>query len=152
MTPQAALQRAIEMATTLPLCQKSHRGVILFHPDQEGCTLAVNGPPVGFKCDGSTACRAACRDVAVHAEARAILGGLAHGYRLRDGWELLHVKVIDGQPVPSGPPSCVRCSALIVESGIPKAWLLHEQGLTSYSAEEFHALSLRYHGLPGTRE
>lgn len=151
MIAAQALQRAIEMAATRPLCQKSHRGVILFHPDREGCTLAVNGPPAGFKCDGSTACRAACRDVAVHAEARAILGGLARGYRLREGWQLLHVKVADGAPVPSGPPSCVRCSALILESGIAKVWLLHEDGLRAYDAVEFHRLSLEYHGLPTTR-
>lgn len=157
MTAAQALQRAIEMAVTRPLCQKSHRGVILFHPDRDGCTLAVNGPPRGFKCDGSPACRAACRDVAVHAEARAIMDALEHGTSLRDdlmgsaGWELLHVKVIDGAAVPSGPPSCVRCSALILEAGISKVWLLHEDGLKSYTAVEFHRLSLEHHGLPTTR-
>ena len=27
---------------------------------------------------------------------------------------MLHVKVVDGQAVPSGPPSCVDCSKLIL--------------------------------------
>lgn len=148
MTPEAALDIAAKVAAIYPLCRKSQRGVTIFHPDSGDSIYAVNGPPKGFRCDGSAACRASCRDVAVHAEARAILYAGERGFQLRKGWELLHVKVADGALVPSGPPSCVRCSALILESGIAKVWLLHEDGLRAYHAVEFHRLSLEYHGLP----
>jgi deoxycytidylate deaminase len=89
--------------------------------------------------------------VAVHAEERAILAALADGIQLGPGWELLHVRVVNGKAVPSGPPSCVKCSRLILESGISTMWLLHTEGLVAYAAERFHELSLAFHNLPTTR-
>lgn len=154
MTENQALQHAIMVANASD-CAKSKRGVVIFHAGdavQHGpARSATNGPPHPFTCDGSPACRAGCRDIAIHAEARAIIQALEAGVNLRDGWELLHVKVIDGAPVPSGPPSCVRCSALILESGIARVWLLHAEGLVGYSAVEFHRMSLEHHGLQTTR-
>lgn len=117
MTAEQALQHAVEAARTSP-CAKSKRGVVVFHPVTGRWAAASNGPPSPFVCDGSVACRAGCRDVAVHAEARAILATFAR-YRM---------------------PT------------LRSYHLLHDQGLKSYSSEELHALSLRHHGLPGTRE
>ena len=152
MSPEHALKLAVE-AGALATCQKSLRGVVIFHPHDRFASsiTAFNGPPAPFACDGSAACRAACNQVAVHAEARAILAALGAGVKLRLGWEMLHVKVVDGQAVPSGPPSCVKCSQLILESGLSTMWLLHEEGLVSYTAERFHELSLEHYGLPTTR-
>jgi hypothetical protein len=151
MTVETALKRATEAGAASP-CAKSKRGVVVFHPCQPiHFYPSANHPPAPFICDGSPPCRAACRDVAVHAEAAAVLAALAAGVKLAEGWELLHVKVVDGRPVPSGPPSCVRCSTLILEAGIRRVWLLHESGLKGYDAVEFHRLSLEHHGLPTTR-
>jgi len=151
MKEQRALELAVD-AGAKAACQKSRRGVVIFHAACEGSVSASNGPPVPFVCGGSADCRAACREVAVHAEARALLAFKAADPLDRLGWELVHVKVVDGRPVPSGPPSCVRCSALILEAGIARVWLLHEDGLRAYSAIEFHALSLQHHGLPAPRD
>jgi hypothetical protein len=60
---------------------------------------------------------------------------------------MLHVKVVDQEAVPSGPPSCIDCSKAILEAGIKVMWLLHEDGLKGYPALDFHNLSLAYHGL-----
>ena len=150
MSPEHALSLAVE-AGALATCQKSLRGVVIFHPHDPRRIAAFNGPPAPFACDGSAACRAACNQVAVHAEERAIVAALADGFQLDLGWQMLHVKVVDGQAVPSGPPSCVKCSRLILEAGISTMWLLHADGLVSYPAERFHELSLAHHGLPTTR-
>jgi deoxycytidylate deaminase len=151
MTPNTALKLATLAGASSP-CAKSKRGVVIFHPCQPlHFHPGVNHPPAPFICDGSPACRAACRDVAVHAEAAAILSARAAGVKFAEGWELLHVKVVDGKAVPSGSPSCIRCSALILEAGVRRVWLLHENGLRSYDPVEFHRLSLEHHGLPAAR-
>jgi len=150
MSPEHALSKAVE-AGALATCQKSLRGVVIFHPDQPRSVAVFNGPPEPFVCDGSADCRAGCNTVAVHAEERAILAALGAGYQLWAGWEMLHVKVVDGQAVASGPPSCVKCSRLILESGLARMWLLHREGLVAYTAERFHELSLIHHNLPAPR-
>lgn len=129
-------------------CTKSKRGVVIFdHAVSKLLSLAWNSPPAPFFCDGSEACRAACGRVAVHAEERAILHALAHGATLK-GASLLHVKVVRGEAVASGPPSCAQCSRLILEMGIARVWLLHATGWHSYDAVEFHSLSLAANTLP----
>lgn len=82
MTPQEALKRAIRVGGGAN-CHKSKRGVVIFHRSRGAYYSAANGPPWPFHCDGSDACRASCRHVAVHAEARAILAALAAGVSLR---------------------------------------------------------------------
>lgn len=67
MSPEHALSLAVE-AGALATCQKSLRGVVIFHPHNPRRIAAVNGPPGPFTCNGSTACRTACNQVAVHAE------------------------------------------------------------------------------------
>jgi deoxycytidylate deaminase len=144
-----ALARAVEAAQLSP-CVKSTRGVVIFRADTDECIIGFNHPPAPFTCDGSPACRAACGKVCVHAEAHALIEatkGLTNPWFL-DEAEMLHVKVVDGREVPSGSPSCWQCSRLILESGISDMWLLHEEGLQTYTAEEFHRLTLEHCGLP----
>lgn len=80
-----------------------------------------------------------CRKTAVHAEQDAIL---AAGSGCLNA-SMLHVKVVDGQLVASGEPSCVECSKLILRSGIKFMWLFHETGWKEYTADEFHKFSLQ---------
>jgi len=143
-TAEQALERAVRMGAQSP-CAKSKRGVVIWHPDLFDILCANhNHPPRGFSCDGSATCRRSCGKICVHAEVAAIIDAKSGLH----GTHMLHVKVVDGEGVPSGPPSCTDCSKAILTAGITTMWLLHEDGLRGYDAEEFHKLSLEHHGLP----
>ena len=143
-TAEQALERAVRMGAQSP-CAKSKRGVAVWRPDLFDILCANhNHPPKGFSCDGSDACRENCREVCVHAEVATIIDAKSGLH----GFHMLHVKVVDSEAVPSGPPSCVKCSKAILQAGIDTMWLLHEDGLRGYPADEFHELSLRHQGLP----
>lgn len=140
-------------------CQKSQRGVVLWVPAPGGqgaliergwnyrADLGRHGP----RCDGSDACRAACGRLCIHAEQDAL--DQARGAQVDlSRAQMLHVKTVDGEPVPSGRPSCWQCSRAILAAGVRWMWLLHEDGLRAYHAGEFHRLTLNHHGisLPGS--
>lgn len=145
---EQALERAVRMAAQSP-CEKSKRGVAIWDPELFDILCANhNHPPRGFSCDGSEECRANCGKHCVHAEMAAILDAKSGLHRCH----MIHVKVVDGEAVPSGPPSCAECSKHILEAGIKVMWLLHEDGLRGYTALEFHELSLQARGLPVLQE
>ena len=133
--PKHIVELAIEVAGLSPC--RSKRGSVIF---AAGDVIAHghNHKPSGFECDGSAACKATCRAEAVHAEQVALLQA---GHAAR-GAEMLHVKAVDGQLVPSGGPSCVQCSKLGLYAGVAGIWLYHEQGWRWYDAAEWHRLSL----------
>lgn len=146
-TEHQALESAVFRAGRSP-CAKSKHGVVIWDR-RVPYVLAegVNSPPGPFTCTGSAECRAACNKICVHAEAAALLD-LGEALGDTKHLEMLHVKVVDGKAVPSGPPSCWQCSRLILEAGLKVMWLLHEDGLRSYTPEEFHRLTLIQCGLP----
>lgn len=133
--PQRFIDTAIELSTCSPC--RSKRGVVIF---RENLRIAsgYNFKPFGFGCDGTEACKATCGDEAVHAEQMALLRGGLHV----QGCDLLHVKSVDGQLVPSGGPSCVQCSKLALVAGVAAVWLYRAHGWQRYEAAEFHRLSL----------
>ncbi len=155
-----ALEAAVEAAKSSP-CAKTKRGAVIFLRPDSLYIPAIpvfgvyarghNGPPRPFLCAGTPACHSACTKICVHAEAHALLR-LTHTHLRRhylySHLEMLHVEIVDGKPVPSGPPSCWQCSRLILHAGISTVWLLHSDGLRSYSAHEFHLATLRTCGLP----
>ena len=160
MDENGALKVAVEAARQSP-CAKSNRGVIIWKRDwppwvaEYFFVTGHNHPPEPMKCDGSEACRAACNKLCIHAETDALFNfgrwsepEEEHEQRLVDGFEMLHVKVVDGAAVPSGQPSCWQCSRDILAVQLKAMWLLHEDGLRSYTPLEFHELTLRHHGLP----
>lgn len=158
MTQEAPDPRYIEMATEMGAmspCEKSRRGVVIWFvgwpPGTPDAVVDHNRPASG-DCDGSEACRAACSKICIHAEQGAIFSALhlIHDDRARlRGAELLHVKVVDGAPVPGGPPSCVDCSKLILESGISGVWLWEvERGWVRRDAYTFHCETLLNLKLP----
>lgn len=147
-TERDALKDAV-IAAAHSGCQKSRRGVVIFHRHLGGLlTSGANHPPAPFKCDGSKACRKSCNKICIHAEEDAILkvGTPLHGY------EMLHVKVVGGEAVASGGPSCWQCSRDILQAGFERMWLLHEGGLRAYSPIEFHRLTLETKGLHAVTE
>lgn len=147
--PPNVVREAIRIARSSP-CAKSKRGVVTF--DWVGVREAAhNGPPRGFTCDGSDACRASCSKVAVHAEQRALLMDETVSEEEMLPREMLHVKVVSGALVPSGGPSCPDCSKLILESGIVAMWLYElrdgQPTWIRYEAAEFHRQTLIACGL-----
>lgn len=117
----------------------SKRGAVVFSRLGEILGSGYNfKPPSGDRCTADAACKATCRKSAVHAEQVALL---ETGLDARAN-DMLHVKTVDGLLVPSGPPSCVECSKLIVTAGIEGMWLYHEDGWRRYDVLEFHRLSL----------
>jgi hypothetical protein len=120
---------------------RSKRGCIAWTTNREqwGAWIGWNQQPQGFSCDGSEACKRRCRHSAIHAEQAVIMA--AGPERLRGAW-MLHIKRVDGRIESSGPPSCPRCSGMILESGVGRMWLLHNGWLRPYGAKEFHQQSL----------
>lgn len=155
MTPfdvAAALALAVDAGLRSP-CVKSKRGVVIFLPGDGVVARGWNHPPRGFACDGSELCRKHCASRCVHAEQHAItrIGRERHWRSsplLRERpLQLLHVKVVGGAAVPSGPPSCSQCSKLIADDDrIGRVWLLHAQPdvLTPYTSSDFHRLTLEH--------
>lgn len=135
MPPQRFIDTAVELSTFSPC--RSKRGAVIFRENHR-IGSGYNFKPRGFDCDGSAACKATCRHEAVHAEQMALMKAGLHA----QGCDLLHVKTVDGQLVPSGGPSCVQCSKLALAAGIAGVWLFHAEGWKRYPIGEFHQLSL----------
>ena len=111
-TTQEALEQATRIGSQSP-CVKSKRGVVLFWEHPKIMVSGFNGPPPGFSCQETEACRASCGKVSIHAEQAVLLECIRLGIKV-EGAEMLHVKVVEGEPVPSTGPSCVDCSKLIL--------------------------------------
>lgn len=134
-----------------------------------------NGPPDPLVCDASVGCRRDCRKRCVHAEMRALRSGTDWHRRIYAPIDLLHVKIgEDGKLVGSeGGPSCWQCSREILDSGIiARVWLYEYDppdvreawerwyrdepqrdvgpaSWCSYTAEEFHRITLLNTGVHG---
>lgn len=145
-TPEKALDVAVQAGGMSP-CAKSKRGVVIWTRVGGVYARGWNHPPEGFRCHGDDACRAACGKVAIHAEMDALINAHRVGIPV-GGKEMLHIKVVNGKAVPSGPPSCVHCSKHLIHAGLSGMWLLHEDGLKRYTVQEFHRLTLEHLGLP----
>lgn len=131
-------------------CQKSQRGVVIWRRNSGVLSLGWNAPVIG-QCDGSEACRRDCAKLCVHAEQHALQEAAKYGKGIH-GAEMLHVKIVDGKPVTSGPPSCWQCSRAICQSNLTAMWLLHEgpdgdPELVRYDTREFHRLTLEHCGI-----
>lgn len=137
------VREAVEEAKKSP-CIKSKRGACVFLPVPNPAdgqdvvsyyATAHNGPPGRVsQCLGNDACKRACGQRCVHAEARVVR--LAIEADAQRTWgnsslgrmEVLHVKVVGGELVAGGGPSCVTCSREILDAGLGFVWLF-EHGL-----------------------
>jgi deoxycytidylate deaminase len=165
--PKNVTASAIDAAIRSP-CQKSRRGAVIYslvpvnHKTRTTRTpygyilgRGFNGPPGDLPCAGTERCRQICREICVHAEARAVREAVAQRASTGDKLmltpcDLAHVKVVDRALVPSGGPSCVQCSKEILDAGVDGVWLFHEDGWKRYTADVFHELSLVACGLTFT--
>lgn len=114
------IDEAVAVAMKSP-CQ-SKRGVIICDEHSGLIASGFNHQPFPFICNGSDDCKRNCGKTAIHAEQSAILSA----NRSLRGCVLLHVKAKDNKPCASGPPSCLECSKLILESGIGYVLLLSD--------------------------
>ncbi|MDD5693422.1 MAG: hypothetical protein WC437_02200 [Patescibacteria group bacterium] len=140
------IDKAVRVSTKSP-CKKSQRGAV----------LVKNGTIIGFGYNGAPndkVCNPCLRENikdnsktelchAIHAEQRAIINALKDGKDLT-GSRLYHIKVKNGQMVPSDDISCTLCSRFILETGVAEMALLHSDGLTVYDAEEYNNLNFDY--------
>ena len=137
------VQAAIKESQKSPCFSK--RGVALFNNKTlEAIGVAYNSPPrpsTEFSCTKDLTCKKTCSKFAVHAEQRVLLKFPQESYANVD---LLHIKTVGKQGVPSGPPSCPDCSKLIVENKISGVWLYHENGWQRYSSTDFHKKTLEF--------
>lgn len=135
------IEAAIEASIKSP-CQKSKRGVVIFN---ESGMLAYgwNHRPDNH-CTGSDSCRKFCNQLCVHAEQDAIIKVNKNNF---ENSQMLHIKTVDGNAVPSGPPSCWQCSRIILDVGIKAMWLLEDDGWNKYDANSFHEITLKNCGI-----
>jgi deoxycytidylate deaminase len=170
--PQEAIEAAIRAARegrAQGACLKSSRGAAVFSRALGVFGVGHNGQPPPFQCRGDAACREACGKLCVHAEERAIMAALPLRMGRAVTLELVHVKVVGGELVAGGGPSCVTCSRTILDVGLDGVWLYEQpvwidrpsQGFfpkvteypdgdprwRRYTAEEFHHLTLYGLGL-----
>lgn len=136
--------RAVDWAKMSP-CAKSKRGVVILQVDGTVAGCGFNHPPDGLRCTGDDACRAACGKICVHAEMMALRNAGASAGPL----ELVHVKVVDGELVPGGGPSCSPCARDLLDDGrVVAVWLFHVDGWRRYGLADFYALTIIECGLP----
>lgn len=145
---------AIDEADYSP-CRKSTRGAAVFTWNAIHSGGAITGTgcnhPAAGSCSPTAPCGggdrmiglvSACSLVCEHAEEAALRRASAIALFPS---EIVHVKVVRGDLVPSGPPSCITCSRAILCSGlIDLVWLYHEDGWVSRTASGFHAATLRH--------
>lgn len=136
--PVGVIEIAVQQSQCSP-CQ-SKRGAVIYRERFDGVHILGRGQnhKTDRSCDGSDRCKATCRVDALHAEQMALLNTSGHA----NCADLVHVKTVDGALVPSGEPSCVECSKLLMAAGIAGVWLYHADGWRRYEAAEFHRLSL----------
>ena len=129
--PVHVIAAAVQAATHSP-CQKSKRGAAIFEP-WSGRVIGIgnNHLPIDH-CTGSDRCRATCGRRCIHAEEVAVRAAL-HCRRVIEfslvaaPVELVHAKVVDGQLVGSGGPSCWQCARLLVEVQVAAVWLYRDE-------------------------
>lgn len=149
MDENEALAKAVE-AASWSKCLKSQRGVVIWRRSGGVLSQGFNFP-VTTACDGSDACKADCAKRCIHAEQHALMEAQRYGKGVH-GAEMLHVKTVNGAPVPSGEPSCWQCSRVIATSDLAAMWLLvlnadGDPVLRRYTTREFHELTLTNCGI-----
>ncbi|HSU72706.1 MAG TPA: hypothetical protein VLJ21_02565 [Candidatus Binatia bacterium] len=80
----------------------------------------------------------------IHAEDRAVRDALARAPDEIKGSQLFFIRLDRGAMQKAGKPYCTMCSKLALDVGIKEFVLLHENGITAYSSEEYNTLSFRH--------
>ena len=128
-------------------CKKSKRGVVIV---KDGDIIGRGHNKVTIEKFCNPCIRENIKDnskvelcSALHAEQVAILDAFKHGKNL-EGSRMFHIKVKNGDIMPSEDISCTVCSRIILEAGISEFVLFHKNGFGLYSAEEFNEKSFEF--------
>src|SRR5574338_69495 len=146
--PNYILYHMIRIGSNGP-CEKSKRVSAIY--TNNDFVIAVNSPPYPYKCSKDEKCKKDCNQICVHAEESAIMEAL---YKFKDKSDIInstcvHLKIIDGQPVTSGNPSCIYCSRKLLHSGVQYMWLWQETGWKRWTTLDFHRETIANLGLNG---
>lgn len=147
--PRFAIANAVTAACNSP-CAKSKRGAAIFRVEPF-CIMGVglNSQPEPFVCTADERCRASCGKLCAHAEQRAIRDALRSGrwpnrsfpggapsMPSMRGHQIVHAKVVDGQLVAGGGPSCLACSVAILDVQLDGVWLYEDIGAICDARDE----------------
>jgi len=132
------------------LCLKAKCGAIIVK-DGEIIGEGYNAPPLDKEenrtCDkefspGKLKYDKTC---CMHAEWRAIMDALKRNSKKIKGSTLYFTRVDEsGNIKKSGKPYCTVCSRMVLDAGIEKFVLWHEEGICEYPTGEYNRLSYEY--------
>lgn len=131
-------------------CDDAHCGAMIVS-DGEIVGRGFNSPPAGTsvnRCQipkSSYHARVTDKTCCVHAEVRAVMDAIRQNPEKLPGSTLYFIRVDgQGQKMLSGAPYCTLCSKVVLDAGIQSLVLLQEDGIVSYSADEYNELSFAY--------
>lgn len=133
-------------------CEDAQCGAVIVQ-DGEIIGRGFNSPPIGtstHRCQipkSTYHARVTDKTCCVHAEVRAIHDALRCNPGKLFGSALYFVRVDEqGALKQSGEPYCTLCSKLVLDAGITTFHLFREEGIVSYSTDEYNERSFSYVG------
>lgn len=133
-------------------CEDAHCGAVIVKGG-EIIGRGFNSPPQGTSVHRCQIPKSAYhpkvtdKTCCIHAEVRAVQDALRYSPGKLSGSALYFVRVgEDGKPKYSGEPYCTLCSKLVLDAGIATFHLFREEGIVSYSTDEYNERSFSYVG------
>lgn len=132
-------------------CRRSRCGSVIVK-DNVIIGKGHNSPPGGLasqrRCDHKKSSydqKVTDKTCCVHAEQRAIMDALRNDPDALPGSRLYFLRIGEAdKPLVAGRPYCTICSKMALDTGVEEFVLVHEEGITVYSAEEYNNLSYAY--------
>ena len=133
-------------------CLRSKCGSIIVNSKGKIIGMGFNSPPGNLesqrKCPvqkKSYHKKVTDKTCCVHAEQRAILDVVANNHEQLSDSVLYFIRINqENEILKSGKPYCTHCSKLALDAGLERFVLWHEEGICSYTTEEYNLLSFEY--------
>ena len=130
-------------------CLRSKCGSIIVSKDGKIIGRGFNSPPGNLesqrKCSVQKKSyheKVTDKTCCVHAEQRAIFDAMANNPRELANSTLYFIRISqENEILKSGKPYCTHCSKLSLDTSLEKFVLWHEEGICSYTTEEYNLLS-----------
>lgn len=133
-------------------CEDAQCGAVIAK-DGEIIGRGFNSPPAGTSVNRCHIPKSAYhpkvtdKTCCIHAEVRAVQDALRQQPDKLSGSALYFVRVDEaGDLKRSGEPYCTLCSKIVLDAGIATFHLFREEGIVSYSADEYNERSFSYAG------
>ncbi|MEK6825128.1 MAG: hypothetical protein AABY02_04710 [Nanoarchaeota archaeon] len=132
-------------------CKRAKCGSVIIK-DNRIIGKGYNSPPADLESQRRCACekdelhpKITDKTCCVHAEQRAIIDALQNNAEKIKGSTLIFVRLNEQDTLePAGNPYCTQCSKSALDVGIAEFILIHKEGPTAYSTEEYNILSYQY--------